>query len=440
MRWVNKVSQLFQPTVVIPKNAMPKSDVTSKSYQLMINAGIINGTSTGMYAFLPLGMRVLGKLQALVDEEMRRVGGQKVLLPILTPSKLWKKTNRLEQAQPELFQLKDRHGKEFLLSPTFEESITELVRQTGPLSHNQLPVRLYQISSKWRDEMKPRLGLFRSREFVMKDLYSFDADEATGSETYEQLGEAYRRVLERIGVPYVRVRADTGQMGGTTSHEYHYATEIGEDRVARCRDCGYDTEDIAARQVEGEAVACSRCNKSMEKLHSVEIGHTFLLGTRYSKPLNATYVDASNKKQLLYMGCYGLGLTRIIASAVEILSRDQELRWPRELAPYSVCIITPKQGSKEEPATHLAEMIYHHLESLGIDAIVDDRAHMTIGKRLVEARKSGYPRVVVVGKGSTSLDRPTLELHDLYDGKYVDLEMNDVVSELDKSRRTCRAS
>ncbi|XP_016839278.1 probable proline--tRNA ligase, mitochondrial isoform X2 [Nasonia vitripennis] len=387
----------------------------------MINAGIISNVATGMYAFLPLGLRSLQKLINLIDQEMTAIGAQKILLPVLTQTNLWQQTARLKQAQSELFMLNDRHGKEFLLSPTYEESISNMISQVGPLQRKQLPLRLYQTSSKWRDEIKPRLGLLRSREFIMKDLYTFDLDADSAKCTYEEVSDAYKKIFERIGIPYKKVIADTGIIGGSISHEYHYVSDIGEDVILSCKSCKYEVD-----KVDEPKTRCPKCEEPLISTNSIEVGHTFLLGTKYSKPLKATFVDSNCKKQFLEMGCYGLGLTRILATAIEILSTNLEIRWPLELAPHSICVIPPKKGSKEEAKAQLAYDVYSTIQNCNLDVIFDDRVDMTIGKRFIDARKTGYPVVIIIGK-SCLADKPLVEVHNVYKASHVNLALENVV-------------
>ncbi|XP_011495532.1 PREDICTED: probable proline--tRNA ligase, mitochondrial [Ceratosolen solmsi marchali] len=424
MKWINRVSKLFQPTNVVPKSYLPKIDVSSKSHQLMINTGIISNSSTGMFTFLPLGLKALEKLTKIIDEEMMLIGGQKIYLPALTSASLWRRTSRMVESQPELFMIMDRHGKEYLLSPTFEESITNVISSLGSLKRNKLPLKLYQISRKWRDEIKPRLGLLRSREFIMKDLYTFDSNLENATNTYNIVKSAYETILNRIGIPHLKIFADPGTIGGSISHEYHYLSNIGEDIIKLCKNCNY----YEGRFKESKSY-CPSCQQSLDKINSVEIGHTFLLGTKYSEPLQATFIDNNNKRQFLVMGSFGLGLSRILATAIEILSTDLEIRWPLKLAPYTVCIIPPKEGSKEESASSVAYDLYFELQNSNIDVIIDDRIKETIGKRFIEARKSGYPFVVVVGKNSLN-SVPLIEVHDIYNSSQFKLELNEVLQYL----------
>lgn len=424
MTWINRVSQLFQPAKIIPKEALSKTNVALKNHKLLMDAGIISSTDSGMFYFLPLGNRVVEKLEKLVDEEMKLIGAQKIRVPALTSASLWEKTARLEEAKSELLMLKDRHGKGYILGPTFEEAITNLIFHNSPLKRKDLPLRLYQISPKWRDEMKPRLGLLRSREFIMKDLYTFDVNAENSKITYDTVNQAYQNIFKSIEIPFVKVAADAGIIGGSLSHEYHYLSTIGEDQIKFCKSCQY-YHDNATEPTD----VCPKCSGNFEQINSVEVGHTFLLGTKYSKPLKATYNDNNNKQQHLHMGCYGLGITRIIATAVEILSSDLEIRWPLKLAPYTVCILPPKKGSKQETMAQLSYDLYMSLQNLNIDVIMDDRTDMSIGKRFIDVRKFGYPFAIVVGK--SSLDTvPTVEVHDVYNASHVNLTQENVVEHL----------
>ncbi|XP_046475439.1 probable proline--tRNA ligase, mitochondrial [Neodiprion pinetum] len=420
---VNRISKLFQPLNIVPKDSKPRDEVSSKSYKLMVDMGIIRQSSNGMYNLLPLGLRALEKLNTLVDDEMANIDAQKVLLPHLIPSTLWKATGRLEVAENELFMLHDRHQKQYILSPTHEEAVTSLIASVSPLSKKMLPIKLYQISSKWRDEMKPRLGVLRGREFIMKDLYTFDADLDKAKETYDLVCKAYDNLFQKIGVEFVKVAADTGIIGGSFSNEYHYVSNIGETVVVSCTSCNY----FATTEIHNKS-SCPQCQRELCHNTSVEVGHTFLLGTKYSEPLKATYT-ANGKPVPLVMGCFGLGLTRILGAALEILSSDEELRWPRPLVPYNVCVMPPKNGSKEASASRYADNIYQVIEQSGIDVILDDRTHFTIGKRMIDARRTGYPYIVVVGKRSTE-PRPMFEIHDLYEDKRLDLSFEGVIDYL----------
>ncbi|EFN79469.1 probable proline--tRNA ligase, mitochondrial [Harpegnathos saltator] len=400
-----RTSKIFQP---LPSGIFAnkdKTEILSKSYKLMINYGIIKSVSTGMYSILPLGMRVLNKLIKIIDKEMTDLGAEKIMLPALTSAKLWKKSNRYNSNKTELFTVTDRHDKEYILSPTYEEAICDLVSATY-LPEKSLPLRLYQISSKWRDEMKPRLGFIRSREFIMKDLYTFDTTLNKAQDTYNLVCESYSNIFKQIGIDHMKAVGDVGTIGGLSSHEYHYISDIGEDVILWCSSCNYTINEIISK-----ITTCPECKGELQRHNSVEIGHTFLLNTKYSQPLNAMYIE-NNKLKPMIMGCYGLGVSRIFALIVEILSTNNEMRWPTKLAPYTACIIPPKTGSKEEYISAYIEQLFEILQKRDIDTILDDRTQFTIGKRLVYARAIGYPYIIVIGKAATQ-SIPLFEIHDI---------------------------
>ncbi|XP_021936027.1 probable proline--tRNA ligase, mitochondrial isoform X2 [Zootermopsis nevadensis] len=338
-RKVNYVSKLFQPQNVVPKdNKVKNEDCLSKSQKLMLDLGVIRQASAGAFHMLPLSERSLQKLISIVDDEMSKIDAQKLMLPLLTPGELWKTTGRWEDVGEELFTLKDRHDKEFVLSPTHEEAVTDLIASVPQLSYRQFPLRLYQVSNKFRDEMRPRFGLLRGKEFIMKDLYTFDVSQEAASETYKAVSEAYENIFRRIGIRYLRVSAAAGIMGGSISHEYHFLATTGETQLLTCESCGYGTS--AENSVTHDCPACG--HSFLQCRPGIEVGHTFLLGTKYSLPLKAKFTTATGKSDFLQMGSYGLGMTRILAASVEVLSLPDQIRWPIALAPYTVCIIPPK--------------------------------------------------------------------------------------------------
>ncbi|XP_076166178.1 prolyl-tRNA synthetase 2-like protein, mitochondrial isoform X2 [Ptiloglossa arizonensis] len=371
-----------------------------------------------MYAFLPLGLRILNKLINLVDNEMERIGAQKLMLPAFSSTSLWKQTDRLESNKSELFQIEDRHNKKYILNPTYEESICKLISSVGPLSPKILPLKLYQISNKWRDEMKPRLGFLRSREFVMKDLYTFDKTLDNAQETYELICNAYENILQKIGITFIKVVGDPGSIGGLKSHEYHYACHIGEDTIYTCSYCQYYVNKSVCNESH-----CPHCKNTFHEQQTAEVGHTFLLDTKYTKPLKAVY--QTKNMFPLAMGCFGLGLSRIFTVVAEILSSNDELKWPKCLAPYTVCIIPPKVGSKEATASQYVNQILNILNELNIDTILDDRTELTIGNRFVHARFTGFPYVIVIGR--TAMQSPPLfEIHNAYDSTHCEITLESV--------------
>ncbi|KAM9186697.1 putative proline--tRNA ligase, mitochondrial [Mergus octosetaceus] len=426
------LSELFQPLNLQGEGSEAGWEAGSRSHRLMVQGGLIHPGSTGCYCYLPPAVRAMDKLVHLIDEAMEAVGGQKVNMPCLSSAELWRASGRWENMGPELFRLADRHGKDYCLGPTHEEAVTELVAAQSGLSYKQLPLRLYQVTRKFRDEPKPRFGLLRSREFYMKDMYTFDASEEAARRTYELLCGAYRSLFERLGLPCVQVQAATGSIGGTTSHEFQLPADIGEDRLVLCPH-GHFAANV--EMVSGEQAACPTCGEKLAQTRGIEVGHTFYLGTKYSAVYNAVYYSPDNKPHLAEMGCYGLGVTRILAASIEVLSTEDSIRWPSLIAPYQVCFIPPKKGSKEEKGAALLEGIYDDFieahPHLAGDAVLDDRTQMTIGKRLKDAKKLGYPYVVIAGKRACE-DPPVFEVWDQNSGKVLYLTKEGVIELLSK--------
>ncbi|XP_037933849.1 probable proline--tRNA ligase, mitochondrial [Teleopsis dalmanni] len=422
---MNKTSKLFWPLIITPKNAVIKHvQGISRSQKLMTDLGLIRPANNGTFHIMPLAQRSLDKCIALVHKQMREIDGQHITLPVLTAAKLWQKTGRLDNDIDEFYMLRDRHGKQFLLSPTHEEAITAMLATTAPISYRQLPLRLYQIGPKFRDELKARFGLMRAKEFLMKDMYTFDSTQEEARDTYEQVIGAYSALFKRLQVPFEKVEAATGMMGGKLSHEFHYISDTGEDIINRCNSCGHATN----AEVENTEKTCKQCSSSdLKEMRGIEVGHAFLLGDKYSQPLGATFLPNKGKSTPLVMGCYGIGITRLVAASLEVLSTETELRWPSLLAPFDVCIISPKQGSKEQQAGEAieAELSKSLQDICSEDVLYEDRKNMTIGKRLMDSKKMGYPLIVVIG--SKSLDaQPKLEVH--RGDKVMELEPNEVLN------------
>uniref|UniRef100_A0A452VBD1 Probable proline--tRNA ligase, mitochondrial n=1 Tax=Ursus maritimus TaxID=29073 RepID=A0A452VBD1_URSMA len=374
------LSRVFQPQNLRGDQVLSledrSGDLTCKSQRLMLQVGLIHPASPGCYHLLPYTVRAMEKLERVIDQEMQAIGGQKVNMPSLSPAELWRATNRWDLMGKELLRLRDRHGKEYCLGPTHEEAITALVASQKRVSYKQLPLLLYQVTRKFRDEPRPRFGLLRGREFYMKDMYTFDSSPEAARHTYGLVCEAYSSLFRRLGLRCVRVQADVGSIGGTASHEFQLPADIGEDRFAVCPRCGFsaNTETLHSSQTD-----CPACWGPLTKARGIEVGHTFYLGTKYSSIFNAQFTNAQ-----------------------EVLSTEDCIRWPGLLAPYQVCLIPPKKGSKEEAAAelmgHLYDLITEAVPQLRGEVLLDDRTHLTIGNRLKDANKFGYPFVIIAGK------------------------------------------
>jgi len=534
-----RVSQFFLSTT---KEAPSEAELVS--HKLMLRAGLIRRLGSGLYTWMPLGLRVLRRVEAVVREEMNRSGAIELLMPAVQPAELWEETGRWAVFGPQMLKIKDRHQRDFCFGPTHEEVITDIARREIR-SYRQLPLNFYQIQMKFRDEIRPRFGVMRAREFLMKDAYSFHASRDSLAATYQTMYEAYTRIFSRLGLSFRAVAADTGAIGGSASHEFHVLADSGEDLIAYCPDSGYaanvelaealapsspraaplemlrevDTpkqttcEDVAAlldipltRTVklvavmageqmvvlllrgdhmlnevklgklpdmadfrlanEGEIRAAfdcppgflgpvgidrSRiqviadrsvaamgdfvCGANRPKLHlagvnfgrdlkepdvvadirnvvdgdpspdgmgslalcrGIEVGHVFQLGNKYSQAMNATYLDESGKAQALEMGCYGIGVSRIVASAIEQNHDDKGIIWPPAMAPFLLDIVAIGYA-KSEMVRQAADTLYSELSNAGFDVMLDDRDERP-GVMFADAELIGIPHRVTVGE------------------------------------------
>jgi prolyl-tRNA synthetase len=547
-----RYSQYFIPTV---KETPADAEVIS--HQLMLRAGMIRKLAAGIYNYLPLGLRSIRKVENIVREEMNRAGAIEILMPGVIPAELWKESERWEQYGKELLRIKDRKDAEFCLGPTHEEVVTDLVRREIK-SYRQMPINLYQIQSKFRDEIRPRFGLMRGREFIMKDAYSFDVDGDAADLSYEKMYQAYRRIFERCGLRFRAVEADTGSIGGSSSHEFMVLADSGEDAIVSCNSCEYaanvekaesrpteavehadprplervatpekrtieevseflgvhaasmlktlvllaDNEPVVAlvrgdhelneiklknvldctelemagdevvTKVTGAPVgfagpvglkvkivadlavkgmknsvtggnekdlhlknvnlerdfqvtqfadirnvvhgdACPRCEVGiLEMWRGIEVGHVFKLGTKYSKALKATFLDADGKEQIIFMGCYGIGIGRTVAACIEQNHDENGIIFPIPIAPFQ-CIISAL-NIKEEPVRDASESIYRQLEESGVEALLDDRDERP-GFKFKDADLIGIPLRIVVG--SKNLAQGNVELKDRKSGE-----------------------
>ncbi len=519
------------------------SDAEVISHQLMLRAGLIRKLAAGLYTWLPTGLRVLRKVEAIVREEMNRSGAQEVSMPVVQPAELWEESGRWEQYGPELLRLADRHERDFCLGPTHEEVITEMVRNEIK-SYKQLPANFYQIQTKFRDEIRPRFGIMRSREFLMKDGYSFHLDQDSLQETYDAMHAAYTTIFTRLGLDFRPVIADTGSIGGSTSHEFHVLANSGEDAIAFSDSSDYaanvemaealapagerpaptearnevatpdqhtiedvcafldlptdralktlivagsneeaplvalvlrgdhQLNSIKAEKLEGvasplqfadevaikSAIGCGVgsigpvgleipvlvdraaahaadfcCGANRDGFHltgvnwdrdvsasrvedlrevvegdpspdgkgslvikrGIEVGHIFQLGTKYSAAMNAQVLDENGKSQVMTMGCYGIGVTRIVAAAIEQNHDEQGIIWPEAMAPFQVAIV-PLNMHKSEAVADCALALYQALTEAGVEVLLDDRNERP-GVKFADMELIGIPHRVVVG-------------------------------------------
>ncbi|XP_031633823.1 probable proline--tRNA ligase, mitochondrial [Contarinia nasturtii] len=426
---MHRVSKIFHPADSMLQKT--KNTFGSKNQSLLIDYGLMKPLDKGTYYYLPILQRSINKTSALIKRFMHKIDAQEITIPNLTATEFWKKSGRYDDYQSELFQLKDRNDKMLLLGPTFEEVITHMMKFGQNIGEKQMPIRLYQIGNKFRDE-NARYGLLRCREFLMKDLYTFDMDKESSTQTYEEVNEIYDKFFKFLGIPFKKVEADAQQMGGNLSHEYHYLTPIGEQKLQECSVCN----ETSVNSTETGDSECPKCKSNrVEKCSGIEVGHTFLLGDTYTKRQKAHYLKG-NKPVPMQMGCYGIGVTRLIGAAIEKLSTDSHLRWPFPIAPFSVCIVPPEKRSKAfNAASHYLDEIHNQLNSIPTlhdSILVDDRIRVTVGDRFRDARRLGIPLVVIIGKKASEPENPQFELHFIQEEKECYLSFNDLIAEITK--------
>ncbi|CAL8097181.1 unnamed protein product [Calicophoron daubneyi] len=416
----------FSRCIRHPASVFPTARDPCLSQKLLSYTGMTSPSSKGIFILWPLLNRSLEKLVRIIDQAMIEIGAQKIVLPALGDRTLWDMSGRWDGHSGGHFTLSDRTGKDYCLQPTHEEEITAFVGSLD-LSQKNLPLRLYQISTKFRDELHPKHGILRGREFLMKDLYSFDSSLPSAEETYRQVCSTYSALFKKLKLPVLKVRADSGNIGGSMSHEFHIPASIGEDTLMFCPKCrgGFNSE----LKNPDRKLICTvgECPHSLEETNGIEVAHCFLLGQRYSKCFNSTFSSPTGKR-LFEMGCFGIGVTRLLAASVEYLSaaafptlpKDQitEVRWPPGLAPFGGAIALQKESAKDALTKQELAFLLDFLsrtpngtdftpQSFG-DIVVDDRTDLSLGRKVVDLKRLGIPWIVV------AKSRKEHELIDVY--------------------------
>jgi len=401
------------------KREAPK-DEEAINAQLLIRAGFIDKLMAGVYTFLPLGLRVLKKIEDIIREEMEAIGGQEILMPTLQPKNNWAQTGRWE-TYDSLFKFTSFYSKnEYVLGPTHEEIVSPLMKNFI-FSYKDLPLYVFQIQNKFRDEKRAKSGLLRGREFLMKDLYSFHRDENELDKYYEKVKAAYFRIFKRVGLGKLTVL--TFASGGTFSkysHEFQTLSPVGEDKIYLCEKCqvAINQEIIHAKSAPPPTASamqtrpyeyissCPKCgNKNLKKERAIEVGNIFKLKTKYSSPFNLKYRDEKGEEKEVIMGCYGIGLTRLMGTIVEVYHDDKGIIWPKSVAPYQVHLINLGKFDKTKK---FADKIYHSLSAYGrstvgrqknnIEILYDDRQEVSAGEKLIEADLIGIPYRLIVSE------------------------------------------
>ena len=383
-----RYSDLFGKTI---KDA-PK-DATLASHKLLYRGGYLRESTAGRYYLLSLGLRVQQKIQKIIKEEMDKAGAQEILTPVLHPIDLWKETNRTQSVGFELMVIKDRNKTEFVLGGTAEEMIVDLVRKFQ-ISYKDLPFNIYQFSTKFRDELRARGGLLRLREFVMKDAYSFHATEADFKKEYEKMADTYINIFKKMGLDAIKTESDNGYIGGEYSHEFQVVCDNGEDEIVYCPGGDFSQNSEITKIKEGKR--CDLGHGPLKKVKSIEVGNIFQLGYHYSSKMkDATFTDQDGSKKLFYMGCYGIGLARTLATIVEVHHDEKGIIWPKEVAPYDIHLISI---GDEKLATAEAQKIYESLNKAGVEVLWDDREDVSAGTKFADADLIGIPVRLVVSQ------------------------------------------
>ena len=428
-----KFSKLF-----IPTTKETPSDATLLSHQYLIRGGFVTQEGAGLYNYLPLGKMVLENIRAIVKDELDKAGCNEVQLSFVTPLDLWEQSGRAEVMGAEMLRIKDRHKNDFVLSPTNEEAMVQLVKNRVK-SYRDLPVNLYQINTKFRDEARPRFGLLRGREFLMKDGYSFHSSKEDMVREFNLMEETYKKIFTRLGVDFRIVQADSGAIGGTGSKEFHLLANSGEDTILVCEDCDYgaNIETVFESDEEVDAIneltyeqlqekditqKCS-CGGKLYFKKGIEIGHIFQLGDKYSKAMDATYLDENGKTKPFEMATFGLGISRLIAAIIEQNGDEKGAVWTNSTAPYLVDIIV--SNAKKEDELQAGLDIYSKLLEAGIKTIIDDRKKERFGFKMGDFELIGFPYAIVVGKKLSDgfvevIERKTLEKTDVALDKVVE--------------------
>ena len=380
------------------------------SHKLMIRAGLIRRLGSGLYSWMPMGLKILRKIESIIRTKMNEAGAIELLMPAIQPSELWQESERWDVFGPQMLKIKDRHDRLFCFGPTHEEVITDIVRKEIN-SYKQLPINFYQIQTKFRDEIRPRFGVMRAREFLMKDSYSFHTDINCLKITYEKMYKTYSEIFETIGLNFRAVQADNGAIGGDGSHEFHVLADSGEDELV------YSEETDFAANSE---VAINHPDRGkLKTCRGIEVGHIFQLGTKYSDAMKAEFIDESGKPKPLLMGCYGIGVSRIVAAAIEQGHDEKGIIFPSSIAPFEV-ILTPIGYDKSEEVKKLTNSIYNELLALGFDVLLDDRG-LRPGVMFSEAELLGIPHRITISDKTIEAKKIEYKKRGAEESKLIDL-------------------
>ena len=434
-----RLSHYFLPTL---KENPAEAEIIS--HRLMLRSGMIRQSSAGIYSWLPMGYRVLKKIENIVREEQNAIGCQEILMPTIQPADLWRISGRYDDYGPEMLRIKDRHGRDMLFGPTNEEQITEIFAASAR-SYRDLPKLMYHIQWKFRDEVRPRFGVMRGREFLMKDAYSFDLNAEEARRSYNKMFISYLRTYERMGLTAIPMAADTGPIGGNMSHEFLILAETGESEIACHRDflnrklsntkINYDedlqlivnnyTKQYAATDEKRDANAEAALGDDLMNARGIEVGHIFYFGTKYSKPLGAKVTDAGGQEVFVEMGSYGIGVSRLVGAIIEASHDDNGIIWPESVAPFKTGLINLKTGDPKCDAA--CNDAYTKLSSMGEEIIYDDR-EARAGTKFADMDLIGVPWQIVIGP--RSLGSGVVEMKHRSTGERHELSLESAMTKL----------
>ena len=430
-----RLSEYFLPTL---KETPAEAQIAS--HRLMLRAGMIRQASSGIYSWLPLGLKVMQKIEDIVRDEQKASGAQEILMPTIQSAELWKESGRYDDYGKEMLRISDRQDREMLYGPTNEEQITDIIRHAIK-SYKDLPKNLFQIQWKFRDEIRPRFGVMRGREFLMKDNYSFDLDEASGRHSYNKMFVAYLRTFARLGLRAIPMKADTGPIGGDLSHEFIVLAPTGESEVFY--DKGFDKFDVmvkdadyskdlqgivdhwtslyAATDEKHDAKNCPVDAKNLVTGRGIEVGHIFFFGTKYSEPMGATVQDQDGNAVPIQMGSYGVGVSRLVGAIIEASHDEEGIIWPEAVAPFDVGLINIR--GDDAACTKACEKLYADLGAKGVDVLYDDRPERP-GAKFSNMDLIGIPWSIVIGP--RGLEKDMVEVKNRATGKREDVKLADV--------------
>ena len=431
-----RLSQYFLP--VLKEN--PK-EAQIVSHRLMLRAGMIQQSSAGIYSWLPLGLKVLEKIEQIVREEQNRAGALEIKMPTIQPAELWQESGRYDDYGLEMLRIQDRHERDMLYGPTNEEQVTDICR-AHLRSYKSLPLNLYHIQWKFRDEVRPRFGVMRGREFLMKDAYSFDVSREDAKIAYNKMFVAYLKTFARMGLTAIPMEADTGPIGGDMSHEFIILAETGESGVYfhkdwlntnMVADISFD-EDLqpvvdkftslyAKTDEMHDPADCDVADADLMEKRGIEVGHIFYFGTKYSEPMGASVQGKDGKPQALHMGSYGIGVSRLVGGIIEASHDDRGIIWPEAVAPFDVAIINLKPGHDE--ADKVSNTLYEEALSQGYDALLDDSSD-SAGAKMATMDLIGVPWHIILGP--RSLDQNQVEVKSRRTGESVSMSPESALS------------